>query len=129
MIQSIKLQNQRPIIFANSRSINEWHEKCLKKEYTLVPLQQQLNEALCKLAKYKHLIHSQKHKFEALVEKENEDVRRRSIYSWQMKHLQEECDSAFYDGFDKFHSQLIGDGSEYTEHKYMKAAHNTPKDA
>ncbi|KAB2602931.1 hypothetical protein D8674_003936 [Pyrus ussuriensis x Pyrus communis] len=66
-----------------------------------------------------------------------------------MKHLQEECDSAFCDGFEKFCSYLsrvqsgydwdcimasqvediIRDGGAYTEHKYVKMVHNTPKDA
>ncbi|KAB2635735.1 hypothetical protein D8674_026269 [Pyrus ussuriensis x Pyrus communis] len=107
------------------------------------------NNSLCKLAKYKRLIHSQKCKYAALVEKEKEDVRRRLIYSWQMKHPEEECNSAFYNGFEKFRSYLhrvwsgydwdgimgsqvediVRNGSEYPKHKYMKAAYNTPKNA
>ncbi|KAB2623745.1 hypothetical protein D8674_037606 [Pyrus ussuriensis x Pyrus communis] len=119
MIRSIKLQNQRSNFSTNSTSINEWHQKCLEMESTLVALQQQLNKVLCKLEKHK------------------------------TKHFQEECDSAFYDGFDKFPSYLyrvrlsydwdyimaslvediVKDGGEYTEHKYVKVAHNIPKDA
>ncbi|KAB2612731.1 hypothetical protein D8674_035047 [Pyrus ussuriensis x Pyrus communis] len=104
----------------NSCSINEWHQKCLEKKSTLVTLQRQLNER----------------KYEELVQKDKEDVRHRSMYSWQTKQLQEECDSAFYDGFEKFHyimasqmEDIIKDGGEYTEHKYVKVTHNTPTDA
>lgn len=64
----------------------------MEEESTLVALKQKLNE-------YK----SAKYKCQSIrVLKEEEVVRARLIKLWETKKLEEDCDSAFYYGFEKF---------------------------
>ncbi|KAB2634767.1 hypothetical protein D8674_038187 [Pyrus ussuriensis x Pyrus communis] len=131
---------------ANSRFVIAWHKKCIEEESTLVALQQLLNEALYKLAEYKCLIYSRKLKYDELVLEEEEDVRRWSIISWAMKHLEQSVTPSSMMGLRNFVHisikfgrdmirtafcprtwKIVKDGHDYEGHEYIKTAHKNLK--
>ncbi|RXH75573.1 hypothetical protein DVH24_039272, partial [Malus domestica] len=94
-----------------SRSVIVWHKKCNEQESIFVGLQQKLYKALYKSAKYKCQIHSPKHKYDALVLNEEEDVRPTSITLWGYD----------WDFILSSHVEdIVGNSDDYKEYEYVK---------
>lgn len=128
---------------SHSSAVASWHQKCVNDESTLLDLNNQINSALFKLARYKCLSASRKRTYDKLCVKEDDATQAWLADQWHEKGRREGDEMALNEGFDAFcdylHStrkecnwdyisprlvnQIVKDGGEYSEHEHVKAAY------